>query len=194
MEITLTFGLSFSLKHSFQTQLYNHSRRSWLNIADVCFSLFDTISLSDWITLYCLSLLDMNFTRWLIYTPLFFTLLLSKVTKYPGSKEQISRSRLSKSEHCPQGKNSKTHVCVSLPRVHVNEKTTASRGTNQRVVFVHVLLNWYSFLIHYLPFKNFAVSCCFSITQAPNTAEITFKFVFSCFFTALYSHWKSELI
>ena len=115
MEITLTFGLSFSLKHSFQTQLYNHSRRSWLNIADVCFSLFDTISLSDWITLYCLSLLDMNFTRWLIYTPLFFTLLLSKVTKYPGSKEQISRSRLSKHKHCPQGKNSKTHVRVSLP-------------------------------------------------------------------------------
>ena len=171
MKITLTFGLSFSLKHSFQTQLYNHSRRSWLNIADVCFSL-----------------LDMSFTRWLIYTPLFFTLLLSKLTKYPGSKEQISRSRLSKSEHCPQGKNSKTHVCVSLPRVHVNEKTTASRGTNQRVVFVHVLLNWYSVLIHYLPFKNFAVCCSFSITQAPNTAEITFKFVFSCFFTALYSH------
>ena len=112
MEITLTFGLSFSLKHSFQTQLYNHSRHSWLNIADVCFSLFDTISLSDWITLYCLSLLDMNFTRWLIYTPLFFTLLLSKVTKYPGSKEQISRSWLSKSEHCPQGKNSKTRLCL----------------------------------------------------------------------------------
>ena len=65
MEITLPFGLSFSLKHSFQTQLYNQSRRSWLNIANVCFSLFDTISLSDWRTPYCLSLLDMNFTRWL---------------------------------------------------------------------------------------------------------------------------------
>ena len=65
MEITLPFGLSFSLKHSFQTQLHNQSRRSWLNIADVCFSLFDTISLSDWRTPYCLSLLDMNFTRWL---------------------------------------------------------------------------------------------------------------------------------
>ena len=145
MEITLTFGLSFSLKHSFQTQLYNHSRRSWLNIADVCFSLFDTISLSDWITLYCLSLLDMNFTRWLIYTPLFFTLLLSKVTKYPGSKEQILRSRLSKST-VPRVKTQK-HMFVSHCHVFIWMKKQPQAEAQTKEFFSYV---FYWIGIHFL--------------------------------------------
>ena len=78
------------------------------------------------------------------------------------------------------------------------------------VVFVHVP-HWIAihFLIHYLPFKNFAVCriqeflqcavrCSFATTCAPNTAEyrlnFAFAFVFNCLFTALHCHWKSELI
>ena len=145
MEITLTFGLSFSLKHSFQTQLYNHSRRSWLNIADVCFSLFDTISLSDWITLYWLWLLDMNFTRWLIYTPLFFTLLLSKVTKYPSSKEQISRSRLSKSTVLRV--KTQKHMFVSHCHVFIWMKKQPQAEAQTKELFSYV---FYWIGIHFL--------------------------------------------
>ena len=44
---------------------------------------------------------------------------------------EVSRSRLSKREHCPQRKRLKnTHVRVSLSCVHVNQKKkTGSRGT-----------------------------------------------------------------
>ena len=65
-----------------------------------------------------------------------------------------------------------------------------------KVLFLYIF-HWIALhlLLHYLPFKNFAACCCFFITCALNTAETAWmKFVFSCLFTALYSHWKSELI
>ena len=59
-----------------------------------------------------------------------------------------------------------------------------------KVLFLYIF-HWIALhlLLHYLPFKNFAACCCFFITCALNKAETAWmKFVFSCLFTALYSH------
>ena len=43
---------------------------------------------------------------------------------------EVPRSRLSKREHCPQRKRlKKTHVRVSLSRVHVNQKKKKKTGS-----------------------------------------------------------------
>ena len=78
------------------------------------------------------------------------------------------------------------------------------------LLFIFSFITCHSRILQCVEFKNFcsvqcavcsvqcAVCCSFSITCAPNTAEyrlnFAFAFVFSCLFTALYSHWKSELI
>ena len=67
------------------------------------------------------------------------------------------------------------------------------------LLFIFSFITCHSRILQCVEFKNFcsfAVCCSFSITCALNTAEyhLNFVFVFSCLFTALYSHWKSELI
>ena len=49
---------------------------------------------------------------------------------------EVPRSRLSKREHCPQRKRlKKTHVRVSLSRVHVNQKKKKKPEAEAHAVF-----------------------------------------------------------
>ena len=69
------------------------------------------------------------------------------------------------------------------------------------LLFIFSFITCHSRTLQCVEFKNFcsflqcAVCCSFSVTCALNNAWIKFTaFVFSYLFTALYSHWKSELI
>ena len=69
------------------------------------------------------------------------------------------------------------------------------------LLFIFWFITCHSRTLQCVEFKNFcsflqcAVCCSFSVTCALNNAWIKFTaFVFSYLFTALYSHWKSELI
>ena len=56
-------------------------------------------------------------------------------------------------------------------------------------MFFFDMFHWIAihFLIHYLPFKKFAVCCCFSITRALNTAETAYEWSEVCFQLLVYS-------
>ena len=75
MEITSVFGLSFRLKHSFQTQLLNHSR-CFNALLLFTFHCLTRISLGGWITPYSF---------------VFHTFAVKVTQNIPARKHQISR-------------------------------------------------------------------------------------------------------
>ena len=65
---------------------------------------------------------------------------------------EVPRSRLSKREHCPQRKRlKKTHVRVSLSRVHVNQKKKKKPEAEAHAVFYRGSVPFRPSLIRIIP-------------------------------------------
>ena len=65
---------------------------------------------------------------------------------------EVPRSRLSKCEHCPQRKRlKKTHVRVSLSRVHVNQKKKKKPEAEAHAVFYRGSVPFRPSLIRIIP-------------------------------------------
>ena len=80
--------------------------------------------------------------------PLFLVLFVTLAMQ----PSEVPRSRLSKREHCPQRKRlKKTHVRVSLSRVHVNQKKKKKPEAEAHAVFYRGSVPFRPSLIRIIP-------------------------------------------